>query len=411
MKALTSFVAAAVLAGSVVGRPHVLKRAIFTEVAFVTVASDVVVYIDNAGVPWSTASLAPVTLVGTGGSTTSIVAPQPTSNSIPPTSTAIVAVSVVPSVPFKEAQPSAPPSSTQKPVEPNPTPNPQPPAPPAPPTSVVPSPPSSAPASTPTAKPQGSDGSFPLGITWDPFKPGGCKTEAEWDSQWAKMAEQYKLVRIYGIGCENVPNAIKRAKKHGLKLMVGAYVPDETVDDFVKVLSQAIKDLNNGSWDIISIISIGNERINEHQMTTSQAVDHVNNARGQFRSRGFNGPVGIVDTVPAVVDNPALCDQSDLVLVNIHAYWDANAKPEDAGSFVQGQVQKVKNACKGKRVIVTESGWPRSDGKSGSKASADAQKAAVKSLRDKFSQDLFLFTAFDTLWRNEEYEKYWGILQ
>lgn len=404
MKAFPTLVAGALLVGSVVGRPHPVKRAVVTQVVYTTISSDVVVYVDQAGIPWSTAT---VTSVIAGGTSTAIA-----SSLTPPVLSTLTPFPVLPlSTPApvpassKEAQPPPPPpppSSTPKPAEPVPTSQPAP----------APQPqPSSPPPAAPSAKPQGSDGSFPLGITWDPFSVGGCKTDAEWDSQWAKMAEQFKLVRIYGIGCNNVPNAIKQAKKHGLKLMVGAFVPEETVNDFVQVLTQAIKDLNNNNWDMISIVSIGNERINDHMMTASDAVSQVNNARNQLRGKGYTGPVGVVDTVPAVVDNPSLCEQSDLVLVNIHAYWDANAKPEDSGSFVQGQVQKVKNACKGKRVIVTESGWPRQDGKPNSKASTGAQQAAVKSIRDKFSSDLFLFTAFDTLWRNEQYEKHWGVLQ
>lgn len=412
MKVFSTAVAGALLVGSAIGRPHAVKRAVVTQVVYTTVVSDVVVYVDHAGVPWSTATVTSTVVGGTSTSiarsTTPTLTVQSTVTSIPvqPLSTSTPAPAPAPAS-SKEVQSSLPPPPTQKPVEPVPVSTPQ----PQPQVSVPPPQSSSPPPAVPSAKPQAVDGSFPLGITWDPFSPNGCKTDADWDFQWGKMAEQFKIVRIYGVGCNNIPNAIKQAKKHGLKLMVGAYVPEETVDNFVQVLTQAIKDLNSGNWNMISIVSIGNERINEHMMTASDAVSQVNNARVLLRKNGYTGPVGVADTVPAMVDNPSLCDQSDLVLVNIHAYWDSNAKPEDSGSFVQGQVQKVKNACKGKRVIVTESGWPRSDGKPNSKASTNAQQTAVKSIRDKFSQDLFLFTAFDTLWRHEPYEKHWGILQ
>lgn len=83
---------------------------------------------------------------------------------------------------------------------------------------------------------------------------------------------------------------------------------------------------------------------------------------------------------------------------------------------MRSEVNRVKNACPGKRVIVTESGWPH-QGTSHDKAvaSKDAQAAAIASIKAEFNQDLFLFNAFDTDWKKDDAstfnaEKYWGMM-
>lgn len=188
------------------------------------------------------------------------------------------------------------------------------------------------------------------------------------------------------------------------------------VDDVVSALSSAVNQYNGGNWDIISLVSVENERVNAKAMTASDAQSTIEQARSAFRQAGYNGPVGAVETVPAIVDNPGVCASSDLVMVNIHAWFDTNTKAEDAGNFVKGQVAQVQEACGNKQVVVTESGWPhQGDSHDLAVASPDAQKAAISSIRAAFSSDLFLFNAFDSLWKSDDAstfnaEKYWGIL-
>ena len=177
-----------------------------------------------------------------------------------------------------------------------------------------------------------------------------------------------------------------------------------------------MNEYNGGNWDIISLVSVENERVNARAMTASDAQGTIEEARTAFRKAGYNGPVGAVETVPAVIDNPGICASSDLVMVNIHAWFDPNTEAKDAGKFVKSEVARVKAACGNKHVVVTESGWPhQGDSHDKAVASPDAQKAAIASIRAEFNSDLFLFHAFDTLWKTDDAstfnaEKYWGML-
>ena len=152
-------------------------------------------------------------------------------------------------------------------------------------------------------------------------------------------------------------------------------------------------------------------------MTVSQVVDAINSARSQLRAKGYNGPVGAVETAPAMMDNPAICDASDIVMCNIHAFFDRNTQASDAGPFVKGQVNRVKAACGNKRVVITESGWPHQGNANGAAVSSpENQRKAIDSIRASFNSDMFLFSAFDSGWKTDSAftfnaERHWGIIE
>ncbi|OAF99537.1 glycoside hydrolase [Paraphaeosphaeria sporulosa] len=434
--------AAFALGGLIVGavaHPLNIKRAVTTEVVFVTeTVADAVVYVDENGSPYLTSTVERATTTA--------------STSVEPTSVASF-TAILTSAPAESPQPApAPPLSPSPSAEPSSvviqnveltsTAAPIPPAPAPTSAAPAPAPTSEAPAPVPEPTVQAQEApspepsfqaqeapapqpsaasadSFPLGITYDPYKGTNdkvdCKTADEITADFNTMKD-YKIVRIYGNDCGQIPVAVRAAKQNGQKLMGGIYAPLQDVDSVVSALSDAVKKENGGSWDIISLVSVENERVNAKAMTASDAQSTIDQARTALRNAGFNGPVGAVETVPAVIDNPGICSASDMVLVNVHAWFDPNTKAADAGKFVKSEVARVKKACGNKRVVVTESGWPhQGDSHDQAVASPDAQKAAIASIRAEFSSDLFLFNAFDTLWKSDDAstfnaEKYWGIL-
>jgi len=404
-----------------------------TEIVVVTeTVAQAVVYVEENGVPYLTSkiervsSIPSTTAQATPDVSTSItsilVEPAPTPSIEPsvtpaPSSSVVVPAPAITSAALSSGPPkpsssaSAPPPPPSKATEPEPSSAALPPVPSA---NAAQPPPDSSANLTASAEDR-----FPLGITYDPFKgvPGQCqcKTTSEMAAEFEKMKD-FGIVRIYGNDCGVIPVAVRQARRNGQRLMAGIYTPNQDINTVVNALSDAIDQDNGGNWDIIELVSVENERVNAHVMTASDAQDSITQARGALRSAGYSGPVGVVETAPAVIDNPSLCEKSDVTLVNIHAFFDPNTKAEDAGDFVKSEVARVEKACPNKRVVVTESGWP-SQGTSHDKAvvSKDAQKAAINSLRAAFDRDLFLFNAFDSPWKTDDdstwnSERYWGIL-
>jgi exo-beta-1,3-glucanase (GH17 family) len=233
--------------------------------------------------------------------------------------------------------------------------------------------------------------------------------------------KKYPIVRIYGMGCDMIPNAVKLAKENNQKIFAGIWTTNgqdsENVDTVVQALASAIQTYNGGNWDIIGLVSVENERVNDKALTASAVADKIRQARAALQTAGYNGPIGAVETVSAMLDHPVVCESSDIALVNVHAFFDNNTKARDAGKFVKGQVERVKKACGGKRVIVTESGWPHQGEANGAAVPSYAnQQAAMDSILGHFDHDVFLFNAFDTPWKSDwagsfSAERYWGMFQ
>jgi exo-beta-1,3-glucanase (GH17 family) len=275
-----------------------------------------------------------------------------------------------------------------------------------------------------TPHPQASTNDrFPIGVTYDPFTKNhgqsACKTEEQIRDEWSHMTN-YGIVRIYGIGCGIVPIAVQLAKANNQRIFAGIYLTkggdSEDIQTNVDELTKAVKNYAGGDWSIIALVSVENEQVNSKQFTASEVVDATNRGREALQFAGYNGPVGAVETAPALIDNPSICQNSDFAMANIHAFFDSNTQAKNAGNFVQNQVGMVRDACGGKRVIVTESGWPsQGDANGAAVPSPNNQKAAINSLQDRFDHDLFLFNAFDSPWKSDwagsfNAERYWGIL-
>lgn len=455
------------------------KRELVTKVVYVTeVVAEVVIYVDEGGAAFSTSTSVKVpvmamssvlssstsqaalpkttpssiaSVISIPASLTPAVAPE-SSSAAPVTTEALEPAAQSSSVaesPSSPVEPSSPPvEPSSPPVEPSlppveppsppaapPSPPVEPPSPPAP-SSLLPAEqylPPAAPPSPPAAPPPPpsspaspaptenlSAGSLPMGITWDVYTGSSeCKSEAEIASEFSRMRD-FKMIRLYGMDCNQISLGIQNALKNGQKLMGGAYLDaggsGEDVSEVIKAYKTAIDQHAGGNWDVIQLFTVENERVNEGRMTAAQVVDAIGRARTQLRQLGYNGPVGAVETAPATINNPSICEASDVAMVNIHAFFDQHTHAADAGPFVKSQVERVQSACNNKRVVVTESGWPRQGSPNGEAIpSPENQRIALQSIRASFSGDMFLFSAFDSSWKVNtastfNAERFWGVI-
>ncbi|QID81815.1 putative 17 glucosidase scw10 [Saccharomyces pastorianus] len=218
-------------------------------------------------------------------------------------------------------------------------------------------------------------------------------------------------IRLYGVDCSQVENVLQ-AKTSSQKLFLGIYYVDK-IQDAVDTIKSAVE--SYGSWDDITTVSVGNELVNGGSATTTQVGEYVSTAKSALTSAGYTGSVVSVDTFIAVINNPDLCNYSDYMAVNAHAYFDENTAAQDAGPWVLEQIERVYTACGGKKdVVITETGWPSKGDTYGEAVPSKAnQEAAISSIKSSCGSSAYLFTAFNDLWKDDgQYgvEKYWGIL-
>lgn len=269
---------------------------------------------------------------------------------------------------------------------------------------------SAAPASTSSSSSSGSFAAGARGITYSPYtSSGACKSAEEVAADMAQL-QSFEVIRLYGVDCNQVENVFK-AKANGQKLFLGVYYMD-AIEAGIETIKAAVE--AHGSWDDVHAVSIGNELVNSGAASVSQVASYVSTGRSCLSSAGYSGKVVSVDTFIAVINNPGLCEHSDFMAVNAHAYFDYNTAAEDAGSWVMNQIERVWGACNGnKEVLITESGWP-SKGQTYGKAVASKknQETAVSSIKSSCGDAVILFTAFNDYWKADGsygVEKYWGV--
>lgn len=248
------------------------------------------------------------------------------------------------------------------------------------------------------------------GITYTPYSnDGGCKSSSQIQSEVAQLSG-YDIIRLYGVDCDQVAQVLS-AKTSSQKVFAGIYDVNN-IESGIETLSSAVK--ANGGWDEIDTVSIGNELVNNGEATPDQIATYVKTGRSALKSAGYTGKVVSVDTFIAVINNPELCDHSDYMAVNAHAFFDGHVSADQAGQWVLQQIQRVATACGGdKKVFITETGWPsKGDSNGVAVPSKSNQKSAVDSIKDTCGDDVTLFTAFNDLWKADgayNAEKYWGL--
>lgn len=248
------------------------------------------------------------------------------------------------------------------------------------------------------------------GITYSPYAAdGSCKSASVVKSE-VEALSAYSIIRLYGVDCNQVENVLA-GFTDGQTLFAGIYDMTDIAGG-VSTLATAVKAA--GGWDLVSTVSIGNELVNGGLATTSQVKSYIATGRTALTAAGYTGDVVSVDTFIAVINNPALCDYSDYMAVNAHAYFDGYVTADEAGAWVLLQIERVSSACSGSQsVFIAETGWPTQGLDYGVAVPSKAnQEAALASISDKCGDDVLFFNAYNDLWKADGtygVEKYWGI--
>lgn len=205
-------------------------------------------------------------------------------------------------------------------------------------------------------------------------------------------------------GNEYIP---KIAKEMGIKTLVGAWLGDdpkknrEEIDALIQLASDGYVD----------IAAVGNEVLYRQELTEDELVGFIN----EVKERLPDIPVGYVDAYYEFFKRPRLAEVSDVILCNCYPFWEGTAL-EHSLDHMRHMFQLALDAGNGKRVIITETGWP-SDGQ----PLGGAQPSVVNSMKYFINAQLwakannietFYFSSFDESWKvgNEgDVGAYWGI--
>ena len=248
------------------------------------------------------------------------------------------------------------------------------------------------------------------GLSFSPYiegqGPGTIIEEAQIRARLAIIEPYVRWIRSFSCteGHELIP-AI--AKEKDLKTMVGVWLDDDREHNELE-LENALRIAKEGHVDILAI---GNEVLLRGDLTEDELLDYLRRAKD-----GAPGvDVGYVDAYFEFVDHPRITDACDVLLANCYPFWEG-CPAEHALLYMKDMYRRVESVANGKRVIVSETGWPNIGSAEG--AAVPSFENAIKYFVDtcRWAEDegieIFYFSSFDESWKvgaEGDVGAYWGL--
>lgn len=248
------------------------------------------------------------------------------------------------------------------------------------------------------------------GLSFSPLLEGqGPGTEVSAEQIRERLAIIAPFVRwIRSFSCtdgnEHIP-AI--AREFGLKTLVGVWLDDDREKNEVEI-ENAIIIANAGHADILGV---GNEVLLRGELTEAELIEYLERVKAAVPDID----VGYVDAYFEFEDHPRLAAACDVILANCYPFWEG-CPAEYALLYMKEMYRRARRAGGGKRVIVSETGWPNIGTATG--AALPSWEHAVKYFIDtcRWAEEegieVFYFSGFDEAWKVDaegDVGAYWGL--
>lgn len=245
-----------------------------------------------------------------------------------------------------------------------------------------------------------------FGITYTPYKPtnGNCKSASDVDADIQTIKNGgFTTVRVYSTDCNTLENVGNACKKYGLSMIVGVFVKASGCDVNTPEIKEQIEKLTAwNNWDLVKLVVVGNEAIMNNFCTPQQLRTLVTTVKSKCSGK-YQGQFTISETLNIWQRkdvSSAICDVVDVTGANIHPYFNAAIAPSNAGQFVKGQLDILKNICSGHEVINLECGYPEGGNANGLAIPGPSQQAeAIKSIRELVGFQTVFFSFESDLWK------------
>ncbi|MFY0673329.1 MAG: glycosyl hydrolase [Bacteroidia bacterium] len=237
-------------------------------------------------------------------------------------------------------------------------------------------------------------------------EPGTELSEAQVRQRMEIIAPYTKWIRSFSCieGNELIP---KVAKEFGIKTLVGAWLGDdmEKNEEEIEGLLKLAKE------GYVDIAAVGNEVLYRKDLTEDQLLDYIIRVKNSIG----DVPVGYVDAYYEFEIKPRITEACDVVLANCYPFWEGCAN-EYALLYMKDMYERTKRAANGKKVIITETGWP-SEGQDLYGAHPSKEGAMRYFINSQYWSaaediDIFYFSSFDEAWKTGaegDVGAYWGL--
>ena len=248
------------------------------------------------------------------------------------------------------------------------------------------------------------------GLCFSPYEdgqqPGSQLSEEQIRRRLEIMKPYSKWVRSFSCtdGNELIP-AI--AKEYGMKTLVGAWLGKSESINTLEI-SNLIDIAKAGHADIVAV---GNEVLYRDDLSEDILLDYIYRVKEALPGI----PVGYVDAYYEFGNRPKIANACDIILANCYPYWEG-CKLEYSLLYMKDMYNRAVAAANGKKVIITETGWPSKGEKlHGAQPSFEgAMKYFISTQQWSKDEniDVFYFSSFDEDWKTGDegdVGAYWGI--
>lgn len=248
------------------------------------------------------------------------------------------------------------------------------------------------------------------GICFSPYIEGQGPGDPLSDEQ---IRERLQIVQPYvnwirTFSCSQDNERIPAiAKELGLKTLVGVWLGDDREMNELE-LANALEIARAGHADLLGV---GNEVLLREELPEDELIDYINRAK-----EGAPGvPVGYVDAYYLFANYPRVSDACDVIFTNCYPFWEGYPA-EHALIYMKEMYRIAVAAGKGKKVIISETGWP--DRGTPFRASVPSYENAIRYFINAYQWaeeegvEIFYFSAFDESWKvadEGDVGAYWGL--
>ncbi len=201
------------------------------------------------------------------------------------------------------------------------------------------------------------------------------------------------------------------AKSMGMKTLVGAWLgTDAAINE--REIDGVIAVARAGHADIVAV---GNEVLLREDLSEGDLIAQIERVKAALRDLPTAVPVGYVDAYYLFEKHPRVTAACDVVMTNCYPFWEGCPR-EQAVAYMQSMMQRTRAAAPGKRVLISETGWP--DQGSNFHGAVPSEEGAMRYFIDTIRWaredkiEIFYFAAFDEAWKvgaEGDVGAYWGL--
>tara|TARA_Y100000287_G_C14230005_1_gene361300 strand:- start:2180 stop:3064 length:885 start_codon:yes stop_codon:yes gene_type:complete len=248
------------------------------------------------------------------------------------------------------------------------------------------------------------------GLCFSPYeegqKPGDLISESQIRRKLELIKPYTKWIRTFSCtdGNEQIPIL---AKEYGLKTLVGAWLGDDPIINEDEI--NGLINLTNQGY--VDIAAVGNEVMYREDLSEDELIDYINRVKSAIP----NTPVGYVDAYYEFTDRPKITDVCDVILANCYPFWEG-CSLEYSLVYMKQMYFQAMSAAKGKKVIITETGWPSQganlEGAFPSYENALKYFINAQNWSNDENIEMFYFSSFDESWKvgsEGDVGAFWGL--